>query len=231
MPRKHQDPQVFLLTGGLACGKSTVANLLERQGAAIIDTDQIAKSLLLDNGPCFQAVVHHFGQKILLTPQEKNKNSEKISEKNLDSEFQSSALEIPQINRKKLREIIFSDPLEKHWLEKLLHPKIREIALEKANQLKKSPSPPSKIFIVIPLLASRDLYPADKILTIECPYDLQIKRVMERDQISEELAIQMIQSQPSTEQRQKIADFIIFNDDELTLDDLNIALNNALSKP
>ncbi len=184
-------PSIILLTGGLACGKTTVAKLLEEQGAVIIDTDQIARSLLSDDQECIDAVLAYFGKSIVLP----------------DS---------PQaINRKKLRELIFQDLNKKKWLENLLHPRIRKIALDKVEQVNNLPSPPSKIIIVIPLLASRETYPADKILTIESPYDLQIKRVMKRDHISETLAKQMIQSQPASEQRRKIADFIIFNDEAL----------------
>ena len=208
MPTKldsPQAPEIILLTGGLAAGKTTVATLLVElsppKSVALIDTDVLARSLLEPGTPCFNQVVSHFGKSILTETRE------------------SETLSLPQINRQKLREIIFNSREEKLWLEKLLHPKIRELALAqvdhlKDNHLKTSSSVLQKIIIIIPLLASlsaKESYPADKIITVESPLSLQIERVIKRDHISEELATKIIESQPSSEQRLKIADVVIWN--------------------
>ena len=179
---------VFVLTGGLASGKSTAAKLLENMGCIIIDTDVLSKALLEPKSECFTFVVNHFGSSIV----------------------QDSGI----LNRRKLREIIFNSPSDKQFLENLLHPRIRTQVYKTIESLKMDGNRSKAIVIVVPLLTSKDAYPADKIITIEAPIALQIERVMKRDGISRTLATQMIESQPSSKQRETLADVVIWNEGE-----------------
>ncbi len=182
-------PKVILLTGGLAAGKSTAAQLLAEKGFAIIDTDLIARSLLEPKTEFFQAVVRHFGLSIL-----------DASEK---------------INRRKLREIIFQSPQDKKFLEDLLHPQIQLLTYQQVEHLKQAKNSPRAIVIVVPLFVSKTSYPADFILTIEAKTSLQIERVMARDGISKALATKMLASQAASETRQLLADQVIWNEGDL----------------
>jgi len=182
-------PKVILLTGGLAAGKSTAAQLLAEKGFAIIDTDLIARSLLEPKTEFFQAVVRHFGLSIL-----------DASEK---------------INRRKLREIIFQSPQDKKFLEDLLHPQIQLLTYQQVEHLKQAKNSPRAIVIVVPLFVSKTSYPADFILTIEAKTSLQIQRVMARDGISKALATKMLASQAASETRQLLADQVIWNEGDL----------------
>jgi dephospho-CoA kinase len=178
-------PTIIALTGGLAAGKSSAADIFRSFGAAVIDTDLIARSLLSPSNETFHRVIEHFGTSIL-TPQ-------------------------GEVDRRQLRRIVFEHPEEKIFLETLLHPKIQEAVREQRDALLNEPSLPPYLLIVVPLLHDKTSYPADVIVTIEASFPLQISRVVERDQISESLAKRMIESQPSTETREALADFVVWN--------------------
>jgi len=110
------------------------------------------------------------------------------------------------LDRKKLRQKIFEHPQDRLWLENLLHPEIQRIVLEETQKAQAK----FKV-IVVPLFRSKKNYPADLVLSVECPEKEQIQRVMKRDLISESLAKKMIAAQPSSEERQALADEVIWN--------------------
>src|SRR4029079_17795567 len=89
------------LTGGIACGKSTVANLFTALGATLVDTDLLAREVVAPGSPLLAQIARHFGAGVLQ------------AEGSLD--------------RAKLREKVFADPAERLWLERLTHPAIREL--------------------------------------------------------------------------------------------------------
>ena len=95
------------LTGGIGSGKSAVANILAQQGVDIIDTDQIARDIVLPQEPAYEAIVDHFGSDIL--------HDDK------------------KLNRRALRKHIFEDEAQRLWLEALLHPQIRVIAEQRVK--------------------------------------------------------------------------------------------------
>jgi dephospho-CoA kinase len=176
---------LITLTGGLAAGKSSAAEIFRSLGAEIIDTDQLARSLLSPSSSLLKKVTQHFGNEILMTSGE--------------------------VNRRKLREIIFQRPEERTFLENLLHPAIRRAVEAELKSLLSRVDPPLYIIVVVPLLKDKHAYPSDVIVTIEVPHALQINRVIERDQISESLAFAMIEAQPSSQHRQALADYVIWN--------------------
>jgi len=174
------------LSGGIASGKSTVSKLFQELGIDIIDTDEIARELV--NTPNItQEIINNFGDAV-------------ITANNLD--------------RTKLRNIIFSNPTAKSWLEDLLHPQIRKIASAHREQ---SQSP--YCIVVIPLLYTRTQYNLDRICMIMCDTEVQVARACNRDNISAAEAEKIINQQPSIEEKLTIADDII----DTNLDMENVA--------
>ena len=173
------------LTGNIASGKTTAAKIFSGFGIEVINADQISKELTIKDTPAYKKIVAHYGVDVLL--------------------------ENKELDRKRLREIIFSQPSERQWLENLLHPLIREQLEDRAN----SCTTPYCV-IEIPLLLDRKNYSyLNKILAIIAPKKLQVARVMERDQCSEAQAMAILSTQPEDSARLKIADDVIINDSGL----------------
>lgn len=173
------------LTGGIGSGKSTVANFFSQLGITIIDSDQIARDVVLPGTPALQTIVTHFGKQIL---------------------DDHGALD-----RQKLRELIFQHPEERRWLEKLLHPQIREKMRAAVQQAQSS-----YCVLVIPLLIETQPNPlVNRILVIDSPEDLQIKRTQQRDRLDETQIQAIMQSQATREQRLAAADDVIHNKGDL----------------
>lgn len=174
------------LTGGIGAGKSVVAKLFEQHGIPILDADVAAREVTTPDKPAFASIVKHFGESIV------------SSNGTLD--------------RTKLREIIFSDPKQRLWLENLLHPLIRDHMRE---QLKHLNAP--YCIAVIPLLLEVEFYSfINRILVIDAPENLQVERVMTRDQTSKTAVDAILQSQASRKDRRAKAHDIITNDKNLT---------------
>ena len=170
------------LTGGIGSGKSTVSKLFAHHGITIIDTDFLARELTRPNTPAFEKIVEKFGQDIL------KKNG--------------------HLDRKALRKIVFTTPEKRAWLEKLLHPLIRE---ETNLQIAASTSP--YCIVMVPLLFETTPNPAiNRILVVDAPEELQIKRTAARDLQSHPEIEAIMRTQASREKRMAGADDIIFND-------------------
>lgn len=175
------------LTGGIGSGKTTVAQYFSALGIPIIDADEIARYLTSHDPKTLAAITAHFGQTIL-NPQ-------------------------GQIDRHRLREIVFQHPSEKQWLETLLHPMIFQEIKLKIAQLK-SPY----VIIVIPLLIetqARSL--VQRVLVVDCPEDIQLARVTKRDGTDSETINRIIKQQASRTERLTIADDVILNDGSLSV--------------
>lgn len=175
------------LTGGIASGKTTVANLFARLGVPIIDTDKVARALM-DDPAIKKQVISHFGDAIL--------DDEK------------------QIARSKLRKMIFDDAKARQWLESVLHPKIRAAVMEELNTLRAAYC---IIVIPLLNAGTRKHYPLDHILVVDCSENEQIERVMQRDHIDKILAQKMIDHQLDRQSRLQLADTIISNRGNLSL--------------
>lgn len=174
------------LTGGIGSGKSTVAKLFSQFGITIIDADMIARDLVKQGEPSLQKIIEHFGNKVLGVDQ--------------------------QLDRKKLREIIFKDPTERQWLEKLLHPLILS---EMQRRIENATSP--YCILVIPLLieATQPYTLVDRILVVDAPEKVQIARTRERDLSSQEEVEAIIKSQATHAQRLQAANDVLYNDKDL----------------
>ncbi|MCX7122952.1 MAG: dephospho-CoA kinase [Gammaproteobacteria bacterium] len=172
------------LIGGIASGKSQASQYFRDLGIDVIDTDLIARELVQPGSALLGKVIAHFGEDFLLPSHE--------------------------LDRFKLRSLIFQDPHAKIWLENLLHPAIRN---EVAAQVKKSQS--AYCIVAIPLLKRRKDYPfLNRILSIETSDDLRIQRLQKRDQIKRDLARKMIDQQATDAERRVIADDVIVNDSD-----------------
>lgn len=173
------------LTGGIGSGKTTAANYFQELGVPILDADEIAKKLTQIAMPAYNAIVAKFGSIILHRNQE--------------------------IDRRKLRTLVFSDDQIKNWLEQLLHPMIKQEIDEQARCLQAP-----YCIIVIPLLVETDAYDlVDRVLVIDTEVTQQIQRSIQRDATTIDDINNIIHAQASREQRLAKADDIIFNGGDL----------------
>ena len=175
-------PFVIGLTGGIASGKTTVANLFQQQfGIDIVDADIVAREVVEPESAGLKQIVQRYGAAILLDD--------------------------GTLNRAQLRDIIFAEPNEKQWLDALLHPMIRQRMLE---QLDNTTTPYA--LLVIPLMAENNLQTlANRVLVIDVDESSQIERTMLRDGISQQQAQSIVNSQATRAQRLAIADDVIKN--------------------
>lgn len=181
----------FLLgvTGGIASGKTTVARMLEQLGARLIDFDLLSRVVVEPGKPAWRDITACFGEQVLQ------------QDKTLD--------------RKKLAEIIFRDPEKRKKLERVVHPRIYE---EFTRLVKEYAAIDVNIIIqvVVPLLLEAKLqHLFHKILLVYIPEERQIERVMKRDRISREMALNMLRSQFPIEEKRSYADFIVDNSGSL----------------
>lgn len=170
------------LTGGIASGKTTVADLFQKYfNIEIVDADIVAREVVAVGSDGLQQITEHFGEAILL--------------------------EDGTLNRAKLREQIFSNPQDKAWLNALLHPMIRN-KIEQGLTNIRSPYG----LLVAPLLIENQMQGmADRVLIVDVPTEVQIERTMSRDNVSEEQVMAILKSQASREQRLAVADDVIKN--------------------
>lgn len=178
-------PYVVALSGGVASGKSTIANLFAQLGVPIIDADIIARQVVEVGTEALAQIVKHFSTEILLP------NGE--------------------LDRSQLREIIFNNDHERLWLNNLLHPIIHKIT---QKQIAKQTAP-YVIWVVPLLIENNLHQLADRILMVDVPETLQMERLIYRDKISESLAKRMIRTQVPLAERLSYADDIIVNNGNL----------------
>ncbi|QFT10757.1 dephospho-CoA kinase [Vibrio sp. THAF190c] len=170
------------LTGGIASGKTTVADLFQEHfNIDIVDADIVAREVVAVGSDGLRQIAEHFGEAILL--------------------------EDGTLNRAKLREQIFSNPEDNTWLNALLHPMIRNKIEEGLTNIR---SPYG--LLVAPLLIENQMQGmADRVLIVDVPTEVQIERTMNRDNVSEEQVKAILKSQASREQRLAVADDVIKN--------------------
>ena len=172
------------LTGGIGSGKSAAATILKRLGLKIIDLDQITHNLMKPSELGYIEIKKEFGEKYIDTK--------------------------GAIDRKLLREEIFSSLDLKKRIESILHPIIFEECSKQLNKLKHE----KYIVLVIPLLFETKNYISliDESLLIDCDLETQIERVIKRDSVSKALANRIIKNQMNRQDKQLLADKVILND-------------------
>lgn len=170
------------LTGGIASGKSAVADELGRLGAVIIDADVLAREAVAPGSPALAEIVERFGADILTT---------------------SGALE-----RGKLASIIFADPQARADLNAIVHPRVRELAAARRADL----PPDKVAIEVIPLLVeSGQPSNFDAIIVVDVDFETQLARLQARDGLSREQAEARIAAQSSREERLAVATWVLAN--------------------
>ncbi len=175
------------LTGGIGSGKSTVADLFVAHGAAVIDTDLIAHQLTVAGGAAIAQIRLAFGADFIAPD--------------------------GAMDRVKMREAVFADPRERKRLEAILHPLIRAQTEHAAAQAKGP-----YILVVIPLLVESGLWKQrlSRVLAIDCSEEIQIRRVMQRNNLTEQQVRAIIATQASRASRLAAADDVILNDGDAT---------------
>jgi len=175
------------LTGGIASGKTTVANMFGELGATLIDTDIIARDVVEPGTAGLAQVVAQFGDSIL-----------DVS---------------GRLDRRVLREIVFANDEKRRQLEEILHPLIRA-ETERQMQTK---SGPYQLVIVPLLVESPLKSSVDRILVVDCSEERQLERLLARDVESRDQAHRMIAAQSSRQDRLALADDVITNDADIEL--------------
>jgi len=169
------------LTGGIGCGKTTVANLFISLGIPVLDADVISHQLVAVGQPALLKIADHFGDGIL--------NSDGA------------------LNRAQLREIVFANPAQKKQLEAILHPLVYQELQSQMTQL----HTPYCLVSVPLLFETNMQHLVDRVLVVDCPVSIQIERVRIRDNISLERVQSILDSQVSRETRLANANEVIDN--------------------
>jgi dephospho-CoA kinase len=173
------------ITGGIASGKTTATKTLESLGVEIVDADIIARNVVSNSSSALANIVDHFGQSILLASGE--------------------------LDRAQLRDIVFSDPNEKRWLENLLHPIIRKQIIQQLSAVKSSYGVLSS-----PLLFEKEQQElVNRTLVIDVPIETQNARATLRDHVNQQQINSIMNTQLSREERNKKADDIITNTEKI----------------
>lgn len=174
------------LSGGIGAGKSTVGAIWKEMGVAVISADDISRELLQVGAPVFEQIVQRFGSKVL---------SDGV------------------LDRQKLADIVFDDPLERRWLESVTHPLIRQRALEFLHK-----GQPGEVRVYdIPLLAETGAEnDFDIVVIVEATLSLRLKYLRQGRGISEAEALRRINSQANDAQRRRLAHIVINNTSSVT---------------
>ena len=176
-------PLIVGLTGGIGSGKSTVAKAFTALGIQVVDADYASRAVVEPSMPALKAIEAHFGTKLILPD--------------------------GCLDRPALRQIIFSDKVQKNWLESLLHPLIRDWIL---SQLEFALASSAYVILESPLLfeADQDLL-VSEVLLVDVPVELQLARAMARDSNTKEQIQSIINAQMSRQDRLRKADLVFDN--------------------
>lgn len=182
---------VIGLTGGIGSGKSTVAEFFAEKNIPIIDADEISHALTQPGGKAYSDLKTWLGNDF----------------------FDRHG----QLKRSKLRELVFSNPETLNKLEQLLHPLVKATIKQRLEELLQQAH--NYVIVVIPLLIETKMHSlVDRVLVIDCPQPLQIKRVSMRDKSEVETIKKILSQQINSKERLKYADDIIVNSG--TIDEL-----------
>ena len=180
------------LTGGIGSGKSTVAAMLVEQGAALIDADAISRACTAAGGAALPAIAREFGPQLIAAD--------------------------GALDRAAMRELVFRDPGARQRLEAIVHPLV---GAETERQARQALAQGRRLLVFdVPLLVEsieRWRQRVDRILVVDCEPETQIARVMARNQLPRAQVEQILAAQASRAQRLAVADAVIFNGADVTL--------------
>jgi dephospho-CoA kinase len=167
------------LTGGIASGKTTVANRWAELGAQLIDADELAREVVAPGTVGLSKISESFG----------------------DAVVQADG----SLDRAGLADLIFMDPSKRKTLEGITHPLIRELALSRLAEAGDAPV----VYVIPLLVETNSQLPFDKVVTVSAPEQLRVDRMVLNRGLSPELAQARISSQASDAQREAAADYVI----------------------
>jgi dephospho-CoA kinase len=174
------------LTGGIGCGKTVVSDIFADLGAAVIDTDKIARALTLPGGVAIPAIRQHFGDDYVMPD--------------------------GAMDRGRMRELVFSDAGAREELENILHPLIRAETDRTASEMRGA----YPLYVVPLLIESGTWrLQVSRILVVDCEETLQIERVMRRSGLAEPQVRSIMSAQVSRPDRLAAADDVLVNDGDL----------------
>ena len=186
------------LTGGIGSGKSTVAQMFAARGAAVIDSDAIARSVTAANGSAMPAIAEAFGKEFV-TPE-------------------------GALDRDRMRALVFSDPSAKLRLEAIVHPLV--VMATQAQAQAAIHAGHTLLVFDVPLLVESPRWRklVDKVLVVDCLESTQIERVIARSGLARDAVQNIIQAQATRAQRLAAADITLFNEG-LDLEQLQVAVD------
>jgi dephospho-CoA kinase len=174
------------ISGGIGSGKTTVTDLFATYGVEVIDADVIAREVVEPGTPALKSIVDKFGQSVL---------------------DYSSGASLGTLDRAKLRTLVFSDNETKSWLNKLLHPAIRQQMLLQTRQAKSV-----YCLLSVPLLVENKLYEqVDRVVIVDVNEQTQLHRTLLRDKTNEQQIRAIMKAQATRPQRLSVADDIVDN--------------------
>ena len=189
------------LTGGIASGKSTVAKILKRLGAAVVDADALAREVVEPGRDAWKDIVQAFGAEVLQPDR--------------------------TLDRQKLRAIIFNNPSARKQLETIIHPRVRALAEERIQQ--HAAAGYEIVVYEVPLLFEGNLHEwLRPVVLVACDLDVQKRRLQERDGLSDETSQKHIDAQMSLAEKRRLADYVIENDG--SFEDLEREVQTVLNK-
>ena len=179
--------RIIGLTGGIATGKTTVANYLaQTHNLPVLDADIYAREAVTTGSPIFQQIIQRYGTEILLG-------------------------EDRYLNRQKLGEIIFNNRAERLWLESLIHPYVHQKFIQGITE-----STSEILVLVVPLLFEAQMTDmVTEIWVVYCSKEQQLPRLMQRNNLTLEQAQARINSQIPLEEKVKYADVVLDNSSTL----------------
>jgi len=169
------------LTGGIASGKSTVADMFAQLGIPVIDTDIVARQVVEPGQPGLDAIIDRFGPDLLTRD--------------------------GHLDRRRLRRLVFDDTNQRQTLEAILHPLIRTRTMELANEA----SGPYRVLVVPLLVETGFGDLADRVLVVDCPEKQQRSRLLERDDESPGRIKRILAAQAGRQERLAAADDVVDN--------------------
>ncbi|MBN2693671.1 dephospho-CoA kinase [bacterium] len=172
------------ITGVIASGKTTVSNYIKEKGYNIIEADTLARVAVEKNSQGLKKIKEEFGEEVI------QENGE--------------------LNRKKLKEIIFNDETLRRKLNSIIHPEIESIFQKKLKEFKDAGE--KIVFYDVPLLFETGMeWMFDSIIVVFVPESISLERLIKRDNLSEEFALKIIKSQIPAENKIKMANYVINN--------------------
>lgn len=174
---------LIALTGGIASGKSTIAQRLQAHGAVVIDADQLAREVVEPGSKALAAIIDAFGKRVLLPD--------------------------GTLDRSTLGAVIFGDAAQRSTLNGIVHPAVQQLAAERIVAAHRS-DPSAIVVYEIPLLVETDAQSQwDLVVVADSPADLRTKRLIEIRGLDEGAAARRVASQASDDERRKVGDVCI----------------------